>query len=81
MTNSTETTSTPAAPAPVSYHWVMTVQFDHGRKTGTYNGFIDANPGRDTRGSMYKLLHQHMQQTLGVDQLFVLFFDLQPNQL
>ena len=81
MTTTTETTPTPAAPISVSYHWVMTVQFDHGRQTATYDGSINVAPGQHTRMGSYAFLREHMQQTVGTDQFVVLFFALEPNQL
>jgi hypothetical protein len=65
----------------VKHHWIMTVQFDHGRRTATYDGSIGVVPGIHTRMSTYTHLREHMQQTVGVDQLVVLFFDLAPDQL
>lgn len=81
MTAIAETTPKPTAPIQITYHWVMTVQFDNGRQVATYDGSINVASGQHTRSSTYTHLREHMQQTVGTDQMIVLFFDLAPDQL
>jgi hypothetical protein len=78
----TPRTSAPTEPpTPVQHHWIMTVQFDHGRRTATYDGSVGVTPGVHTRTSTYTNLREHIQRTVGSDQLIVLFFSLTPDSL
>jgi hypothetical protein len=82
MTTTTETeATTPSSPEPVSFHWIITVQWNNGRQAGTYDGSVDITAGINTRSSVYSDLRKHMGQVVGTDQFVVLFFSLAPNQI
>ncbi|WP_432185477.1 hypothetical protein [Streptomyces tendae] len=77
----TQNTSETNAPTTADYHWVMTVQYDNGRRAATYDGPVNLVPGVHTRMATYTHLRERMQKNIGTDQFVVLFFDLQPNRL
>lgn len=81
MPTDTDQARPAAQKTTTAYHWIITVQFGNGMRTGTYDGSVDITPGINTRSSVYADLRKHMAQVVGTDQLIVLFFDLQPNRL
>lgn len=73
-------TTTTDEPAEVAYHWVMTVQTADGRQ-GTNDGLVNVAPGVHSCQSTYSEVLRAMKQWMGVDNVTVLLFSLQPNQL
>ncbi|WP_330479966.1 hypothetical protein OG301_39175 (plasmid) [Streptomyces platensis] len=74
------TSTSPSTPAPIKHHWVMTIQTADGRQA-TNDGQIDVIPGLHTRATSYTAVLNGMKEWVGVTDMTVLFFDLQPNQL
>jgi hypothetical protein len=67
-------------PAPVVFHWIMTVQTTSGHQ-GTNNGLVTATPGMHTHESTYASVLKGMEEWIGTPQISVLFFSLEPNTL
>ncbi|MFJ6798855.1 hypothetical protein [Streptomyces sp. NPDC091268] len=65
-----------------AFHYVMTVQSPHGEQ-GTFTATCDldtSSPGV-TRAAIYDAVKANVARQMGTDQLTVLYFDIQPNQL
>lgn len=83
MTHGTSTQPaqpTPAPPAPIAHHWVMTIQTSTGRQ-GTNNGLVDVTPGVDTDETTYTTVLDAMKEWIGHENTTVLFYRLSPNDL
>lgn len=72
--------TTASSPNPVTLHWIMTVCSSDGRQ-GTRNGSVQAVPGVHTYESTYEVVRKSMEEWLGTENLTVVFFTLNPNQL
>lgn len=81
MATQTEQSNTEAPqPQPIKHHWVMTVQTSDGRM-GTFDGSLPIVPGQHTRTSSYAAVRKHMTEQLGTENLTVLFWSLDADQL
>lgn len=68
------------APAPVTFHWIMTVQTETGRQ-GTNDGSVAVTPGVDTDESTYTSVLRAMRQWVGVENVTVLYYRLAPSAI
>lgn len=66
-------------PAPVTYHWIATVQTGRGR-IETNDGPVGVIPGVHTHTSTYQAVLANLTEKYGQD-FGLLFFALEPNQL
>jgi hypothetical protein len=64
-----------------SYHWIITLQCEgiDGPRTGTFSGTLTA-PGA-TRRQVYDKLADDAKRKIGSDDVVVLFFSLEPDEL
>lgn len=74
MTTQTETTA-----APVTYHWIATVQTSNGL-IKTNDGPVSAIPGIHTHTSTYNAILANLKEMHGPN-FGLLFFSLTPDQL
>ncbi|MFD9603295.1 hypothetical protein [Streptomyces sp. NPDC059970] len=74
MTTQTETTA-----APVTYHWIATVQTSRGQIV-TNDGPVDVTPGVHTHTSTYNAVIANLTEKHG-QEFGLLFFSLAPNRL
>ncbi|AVH59975.1 MULTISPECIES: hypothetical protein [Streptomyces] len=65
--------------APVTYHWIATVQTERGR-IETNDGPVDAIPGVHTHTSTYRAVLANLTEKYGPD-FGLLFFALEADQL
>ncbi|MFF3321048.1 hypothetical protein [Streptomyces sp. NPDC002889] len=73
----TTTENTSAAPALVTFHWVMTVQ---AQTTTTLSNTAQV-PSGTSRSHVYSTLRAHAARELGSSDFVVLFFALEPDRL
>jgi hypothetical protein len=69
-----------AQAAPVTHHWIMTVQSATGNQ-GTSDGRIDVIPGVHTDESTYSTVLAEMRKWIGSENVTVLFYRLSPSAL
>jgi len=67
-------------PAPVLYHWIMTVQTDDGRQA-TNDGTANVLPGIHSQGVTYSNVLTEMKKWMGTEQATVVFYRLVPNAI
>lgn len=63
----------------ISYHWIITIRFPDGVHA-TASGTATVTPP-STRAVVYQWVTQNMYKQVGTDNVAVVFFDAQPNDI